>query len=432
MVAGVGDGERNGKRFARNKRVGVKADIGELQVADGQDLRPDEIFCVVYIIRGDRHGRVHTESVGLTVQLCGVQVFQILLVADQEDRCTPMVVYSVIMQRGQIGVCAVGLVKIDAVADDYEVAAQAFDRDCVPRFVVQRAVVIPDKGVRRRAGQSAVYGPAGHVLGQQSAVAIELAVRGIGDGGRAVLRADADRASACGVRCFARVKPCSAAIFRRIDRAGGGVHNAFFIRDRGFGPREDGRSVHAGECGQAHIVVRLIDLLLGERERVFVDRADHDILVLGIGDEGITRLLRRAGIGKPEISGCVRAELRRVVQNRGRVDTHRFRPAVPVKFRQRDIAHAGIRIRAHKGRVERAPVRDHDGLGVAVCILQQRVIFRPRLRGAGGVGLHSCRGPVGLLRKIAEVRRGIRRSLRCRIPRRTGQQGLGFYGIGGV
>ena len=343
-----------------------------------------------------------------------------------------MVVYSVIMQRGQIGVCAVGLVKIDAVADDHEVAAQAFDRDCVPRFVVQRAVGIPDKGVRRRAGQSAVYGPAGHVLGQQLAAAIELAVRGIGGGGRAVLRADADRANTCGVRCFARVKPCAAAIFRCIDRTGGGVHNAFFIRDRRFHPREDGRSVHAGERGQAHIVVRLIDLLLGERERAFVDCADHDILAPGIGDEGIARLLRRAGIGKPEISGCVRAELRRVVQNRGRVNAHRFRPAVPVKFRQRDIAHAGIRIRAHKGRVERAPVRDHDGLGVAVCILQQRVIFRPRLRGAGGVGLHSCRGPVGLLRKIAEVRRGIRRSLRCRIPRRTGQQGLGFYGIGGV
>ena len=181
-----------------------------------------------------------------------------------------------------------------------------------------------------------------------------------------------------------------------------------------------------------HVIVGLVSLLRSERERVLVDRADDDGLVLGIGDEGIAGLLRRAGIGKPEISGCVRAELRRVVQNRGRVDTHRFRPAVPVKFRQRDIAHAGIRIRAHKGRVERAPVRDHDGLGVAVCILQQRVIFRPRLRGAGGVGLHSCRGPVGLLRKIAEVRRGIRRSLRCRIPRRTGQQGLGFYGIGGV
>ena len=343
-----------------------------------------------------------------------------------------MVVYSVIMQRGQIGVCAVGLVKIDAVADDHEVAAQAFDRDCVPRFVVQRAVGIPDKGVRRRAGQSAVYGPAGHVLGQQLAAAIELAVRGIGGGGRAVLRADADRANTCGVRCFARVKPCAAAIFRRIDRAGGGVHNAFFIRDRGFGPREDGGSVHAGERGQVHILVGLIGFLRGERKRAFVDCANDDGLVLGVVNEGIARLLRRAGIGKPEISGCVRAELRRVVQNRGRVDTHRFRPAVPIKFRQRDIAHAGIRIRAHKGRVERAPVRDHDGLGVAVCPSQKRLIRRFHLRGADSVGPHGSRGPVGFRRKIAEVRRGIRRSLRCRIPRCTRQQGLGFYGIGGV
>ena len=263
---------------------------------------------------------------------------------------------------------------------------------------------------------------------------MELAVSGIGDGRRAVLCADAEGADGCGVRCFARVKPCAAAIFRRIDRAGGGIHNAFFTRDRGFGPREDGRSVHAGERGQVHIhvIVGLVSLLRSERERVLVDRADDDGLVLGIGDEGIAGLLRRAGIGKPEISGCVRAELRRVVQDRGCVDSRGGRPACPVKFRQRDIALAGSLIRTHEGRVKRAPIRDHDRLGVAVCIFQQRVIFRPRLRGAGSVGPHGSRGPVGLLRKIAEVRRGIRRSLRRRIPRRTGPEGVGFYRICGV
>ena len=344
-----------------------------------------------------------------------------------------MVVYSVIMQRGQIGVCAVGLVKIDAVADNYEFTAHALSSDYGSCLVMQRTAGVPDKGVCIRAGQSAVYGPAGHVLGQQAAVAIELAVSGIGDGRRAVLRADADRANACGVRRFARVKPCSAAIFRCIDRTGGGVHNAFFIRDRGFGPREDGGSVHAGERGQVHIVVRLIDLLLGERERVFVDRADHDILVLGVVNEGIARLLRRAGIGKPEISGCVRAELRRVVQNRGRVDRHRFRPAVPVKFRQRDIAHAGIRIRAYKGRVERAPVREHDGLGIAVCPSQNRLIRRFQLRGTGRIGLRRGRCPVGFRREVAEVGRGEVRSCEVFIPRRTaGHQGLCVYGICGV
>ena len=69
---------------------------------------------------------------------------------------------------------------------------------------------------------------------------------------------------------------------------------------------------------------------------------------------------------------------------------------------------------------------------IVLLLIAAAVVLALCLRGAGGVGLHSCRGPVGLLRKIAEVRRGIRRSLRCRIPRRTGQQGLGFYGIGGV
>ena len=72
MVAGVGDGERNGKRFARNKRVGVKADVGELQVADGQDLRPDKVLRVVYLILRDCHSRVHAESIGPVVQRSGV------------------------------------------------------------------------------------------------------------------------------------------------------------------------------------------------------------------------------------------------------------------------------------------------------------------------------------------------------------------------
>ena len=71
-VAGIGNSERKRKRSARDECIAVKADIGKLQVTHGQDLRPDKVLRVVYLILRDCHSRVHAESIGPAVQRSGV------------------------------------------------------------------------------------------------------------------------------------------------------------------------------------------------------------------------------------------------------------------------------------------------------------------------------------------------------------------------
>ena len=59
-----------------------------------------------------------------------------------------------------------------------------------------------------------------------------------------------------------------------------------------------------------------IGRFLGELQRFRGDLVNHNALVLGIGQQAVSRLHGSPGIGQPDISGAVRAEGRGVIQDR--------------------------------------------------------------------------------------------------------------------